>query len=120
MDGLPAVRVPLPSKELTHAWYKFYAFAQPDHLADGWTRDRILAEISSLGYPAFTGSCSEIYLEKCFRDSGLSPSEHLPVARELGDTSMMFLVHPTITSEKMMIRWHLMRHTVVLINYGKN
>ena len=101
LGDLPAVRVPLPPEHLTHAWYKFYAFVQPEALADGWSRDRILSEIAALGYPAFSGSCSEIYLEKCFQDAGLAPAERLPVARELGETSLMFLVHPTITPEQM-------------------
>ena len=73
----------------------------PEALADGWCRDRILSEIAALGYPALSGSCSEIYLEKCFQEAGLAPAERLPVARKLGDTSLMFLVHPTITPEQM-------------------
>jgi dTDP-4-amino-4,6-dideoxygalactose transaminase len=101
LADLPAVRVPLPPEHLTHAWYKFYAFVQPKALVDGWCRDRILSEIAALGYPALSGSCSEIYLEKCFQDAGLVPAERLPVARELGETSLMFLVHPTITPEQM-------------------
>jgi dTDP-4-amino-4,6-dideoxygalactose transaminase len=101
LRDLRAVRVPLPPEGLTHAWYKFYAFVNPGALAAGWSRDRILSEIAALGYPALSGSCSEIYLEKCFQDAGLAPAERLPVARELGDTSLMFLVHPTITPEQM-------------------
>ena len=109
---LPAVRVPLPPENLTHAWYKFYAFVQPETLADGWSRDRILSEIAALGYPAFSGSCSEIYLEKCFQDAGLAPAVRLPVARELGETSLMFLVHPTITPEQMSGYAHAVRSVV--------
>lgn len=86
---------------MTHAWYKFYAYIKPDALADGWSRDRVLSEIVSLGYPAFSGSCSEIYLEKCFQHAGLVPSQRLPVARKLGETSLMLVVHPTITPEQM-------------------
>ena len=97
----PAVRVPLPPEGITNAWYKFYAFVKPDALAEGWSRDRILSEIASLGYPAFSGSCSEIYMERCFQEAGFAPAMRLPVARELGDTSLMFLVHPTITLEFM-------------------
>jgi dTDP-4-amino-4,6-dideoxygalactose transaminase len=97
----PAVRVPLPPEGITHAWYKFYAFVKPEALAEGWSRDRILSEIAALGYPALSGSCSEIYLERCFQQAGLAPAERLPVARELGNTSLMFLVHPTITAEQM-------------------
>ncbi len=96
-----AVRVPLPPDSMTHAWYKFYAYIKPDALADGWSRDRVLSEIVSLGYPAFSGSCSEIYLEKCFQHAGLVPSQRLPVARKLGETSLMLVVHPTITPEQM-------------------
>ena len=101
LRDLAAVRVPKPPEGLTHAWYKFYAFVKPDALADGWSRDRILSEIAALGYPALSGSCSEIYLEKCFQEAGLAPVERLPVARLLGETSLMFLVHPTITPEQM-------------------
>ena len=96
----PAVRVPLPPEGLTHAWYKFYAFVNPEALADGWCRDRILSEIAALGYPALSGSCSEIYLERCFQEAGLAPAERLPVARELGETSLMFLVHPTMSPDQ--------------------
>ncbi len=96
-----AARVPLPPEGITHAWYKFYAFVKPDALAEGWSRDRILNEIAALGYPALSGSCSEIYLERCFQEAGLAPAERLPVARKLGETSLMFLVHPTITPEQM-------------------
>ena len=102
LSDLSSVRVPLPMNNLTHAWYKFYAFVQPEGLAEGWSRDRILFEINALGYPAFSGSCSEIYLEKCFQYVGLAPPERLPVARELGETSLMFLVHPTITLQHML------------------
>ena len=100
LSDFPADKA-LPPEHLSHAWYKFYAFVKPENLADGWSRDRILSEIAGLGYPALSGSCSEIYLEKCFQDAGLAPVVHLPVARELGETSLMFLVHPTITPDQM-------------------
>ena len=112
LDGLPSVRVPLPPSNLTHAWYKFYAFVKPGSLAEGWCRDRIVSEITALGYPAFSGSCSEIYLEKCFQSSGLAPVDRLPVARELGETSLMFLVHPTITLEQMASYVEIVRHVL--------
>ena len=60
LSDLSALRVPLPPNHFAHAWYKFYAFVQPLALADGWSRNRILSEIAALGYPAFSGSCSEI------------------------------------------------------------
>jgi dTDP-4-amino-4,6-dideoxygalactose transaminase len=93
---LPALRVPQPDARVGHACYKFYCYVRPEKLAHGWTRDRVMTAISALGVPAFSGSCSEIYLEKSFNASGLAPRTRLPIARELGETSLMFLVHPTV------------------------
>ncbi|HCT41969.1 MAG TPA: aminotransferase [Moraxellaceae bacterium] len=93
----PALRVPLVPAEVEHAWYRAYAFVRPEELADGWSRDRIIEEIVSLGVPCYSGSCSEVYLEKAFDGTPWRPAERLPVARELGETSLMFLTHPTLT-----------------------
>lgn len=93
----PALRVPVPPEHAKHAYYKFYAFVDPTELNPGWDRDRIMAAIIAEGVPCFSGSCSEIYLEKAFGQSGCSQNERLPVARELGETSLMFVVHPTLT-----------------------
>ncbi|HJV81830.1 DegT/DnrJ/EryC1/StrS aminotransferase family protein [Noviherbaspirillum sp.] len=93
----PAVRVPDVPGHVRHAYYKFYAFVEPERLADGWSRDRILAEIVARGVPCYHGTCPEVYLEKAFDGSGYRPAERLPVARELGETSLMFLVHPTLS-----------------------
>jgi dTDP-4-amino-4,6-dideoxygalactose transaminase len=71
---------------------------KPGLLKEGWDRDRILTEINASGVPAYSGSCSEVYLEKAFDNSGFQPLQRLPVARELGETSLMFLVHPTLTA----------------------
>ena len=80
-----------------HAHYKCYVYVQTDQLADGWTRDRIVEAISAQGVPCYQGSCSEVYLEKAFDNTGWRPVERLPVTRELGEASLMFLVHPTLT-----------------------
>ena len=80
-----------------HAYYKYYAFVRPENLASGWTRDSIVEEINARGVLCYTGSCSEVYIEKAFDNTGLRPKERLPVAQELGETSLMFLVHPTLT-----------------------
>jgi hypothetical protein len=98
--GLEALRVPQPPADTEHAWYKFYAYVRPEALKAGWSRDRLIAEISARGVPCFSGSCSEIYLEKAFDQTDLRPRERLAVARELGETSLMFLVHPTLTPEQ--------------------
>lgn len=62
-----------------------------------WTRDRILSGISALGVPCYSRSCSEVYLEKAFDDAGWRPEARLSIAKELGEASLMFLVHPTLT-----------------------
>lgn len=94
-----ALRVPQVPAEMTHAHYKCYAYVEPARLTPGWSRDRIVEEINRLGVPCYTGSCSEVYLEKAFVNAGLQPREPLPVAHLLGETSVMFLVHPTLRAQ---------------------
>jgi dTDP-4-amino-4,6-dideoxygalactose transaminase len=94
-----AVRLPQPREGLTHAYYRLCAYVRPDGLKNGWTRDRIVAELNTQGIPAFQGSCSEVYLEKAFAGTGLRPPDRLPVARELGETSLAFLTHPTLSAD---------------------
>ena len=96
-----AVRVPVLPEGSVHAHYKCYVYVQPERLAPGWDRDRIVNAIQALGVPCYQGSCSEVYLEKAFDGTGWRPAERLPVARALGETSVMFLVHPTLTATEM-------------------
>jgi len=95
LSDLHALRVPIPDADITHAYYKWYAFVRPEALAHDWTRDRIVEAIAAEGVPCFSGSCSEIYLERAFPPS-LRPVERLPVAQRLGETSIMLTVHPTL------------------------
>lgn len=97
---LKGLRVPIMPEGSVHAAYKCYVFVEPQALKAGWDRDRILAEISARDVPVFSGSCSEVYLEKAFDNTGWRPASRLPVARELGETSVMFLVHPTLTQHE--------------------
>ncbi|MDP2248421.1 MAG: DegT/DnrJ/EryC1/StrS aminotransferase family protein [Nitrosomonadales bacterium] len=98
---IPGLRVTLPSADIGHAYYKYYVFAEQGQLKDGWSRDKILNAINAEGIPCFTGSCGEIYLEKSFQDAKYAPVSPLPVARELGETSLCFLVHPTLDASDM-------------------
>jgi dTDP-4-amino-4,6-dideoxygalactose transaminase len=84
-----------------HAYYKFYVYIKPEMLADGWSREKIIQEILSIGIPCGSGSCSEIYLEKAFDGLACRPNERLPNARQLGETAIVFTVHPTISPEQM-------------------
>ncbi len=95
-----ALRVPDVPSDLEHARYKHYVFVRPERLKSGWSRDRIIDAITQLGVPCYQGGCSEVYLEKAFDDTKFRPRERLPVARELGETSLMFLVHPSLTEEE--------------------
>ena len=82
-----------------HAYDKYYAYICPERLSPKWNRDRIVSEINSEGVPCFTGSCPEIYLETAFNNSILRPKKRLENAKLLGETSIMFLVHPTLTKK---------------------
>jgi dTDP-4-amino-4,6-dideoxygalactose transaminase len=88
------------TSDCEHAQYKFYAYVRPENLGPGWSRDRIVDAINAEGVPCYQGTCSEVYLEKAFDNTGWRPAERLSVARELGATSLMFLVHPTLTENE--------------------
>ena len=98
---IDSLRVPAVPTHIQHAAYKCYVFVRPDQLSKGWDRDRIMEEINKLGVPCYSGSCSEVYLEKAFDGTGLRPANSLKNAKELGETSLMFLVHPTLTESEM-------------------
>ncbi|WMI98298.1 DegT/DnrJ/EryC1/StrS aminotransferase family protein [Pseudomonas chlororaphis subsp. aurantiaca] len=97
-DQLSGLRVPAIPDDILHAAYKCYVFVRPQALKADWTRDRILNEITTRGVPCFSGSCSEVYLEKAFDNTQWRPRQRLSVAKELGETSLMFMVHPTLTA----------------------
>lgn len=94
-------RVTQPSKDFFHSYYKYYVFVKPEMLKLGSNRNEIMQALQESGIPCFSGSCPEIYLEKAFVEAGLSLKERFEVARDLGETSLMFLVHPTLTEEDM-------------------
>jgi dTDP-4-amino-4,6-dideoxygalactose transaminase len=96
-----AIRVPVAPAGVKHAYYRQYAYITGEGLKAGWNRNRLIAEINAERFPAFHGTCSEVYLEKAFDDMPWRPKHSLPVARELGETSIMFLTHPSITEEQL-------------------
>jgi len=104
-SSCPALRVTSPPQDIRHSYYKYYVFLRPERLSEGWDRDRIMAAINAEGIPCFSGVCSEIYLEKAFPEK-LRPRERRVVARELGKTSLMFLVHPTLSEKDMLDTCH--------------
>jgi len=94
-------RVPKLPEAYEHAYYKAYVHIRPELLKADWSRDRIITEITARGVPCYQGTCTEIYLEKAFDCLNCRPSQRLPVARNLGETSLMFLVHPTLTQAEL-------------------
>ncbi|MBL0313364.1 MAG: DegT/DnrJ/EryC1/StrS aminotransferase family protein [Holophagaceae bacterium] len=100
LENHPALRVPRPGPDFGHAAYKAYVYLRPERLKEGWSRDRIMTEIENQGVPCFSGSCSEIYREKAFE--GQTPAKTLLVAKQLGETSLMFQVHPGLTTGNML------------------
>ena len=95
LTSIPALRVTTPPENVRHAYYKYYVYVRPERLNDGWTRDKIMRAVTAEGIPCLSGSCSEIYLEKAFDTTG-RPQQRLPIARDLGDTSLLVHVHPTL------------------------
>ncbi len=101
LSPLHVLRIPTPGPECEHAYYRFYAYVRPEALKTGWNRTRILEEITAQGIFCNAGSCGEIYREQAFVKFGLTPARRLPVARELGETSLALRVHPTLSINEM-------------------
>ncbi|HEY7985627.1 MAG TPA: DegT/DnrJ/EryC1/StrS aminotransferase family protein [Methylophilaceae bacterium] len=98
---LKGLRITPPPTHIEHAYYKYYAFVVPSLLKEGWNRDRIMQAVNDLGVPCFSGSCSEIYLEKAFDGISSRPKNRFSVAKDLGENSIMFMVHPTLGAHEM-------------------
>ena len=109
---IPGLRAPAVPAWAEHAAYKCYVFVEPSALSAGWSRDRIVAEISARGVPCFQGTCPEIYLEKAFDGVLPRPTPRLPVAQELGETSLMFLVHPTLEERHISLTCEVLREVM--------
>jgi dTDP-4-amino-4,6-dideoxygalactose transaminase len=105
-ETLPGLRVTVPPPGVYHSYYKYYVFIRQEELKDSWNRDKVIEHLNRAGVPCHTGICPEIYREKAFGSSVCrmhgAATDHegaafLPVARHLGETSIMFMVHPTLT-----------------------
>ena len=94
------LRVPNIPDYIKHAAYKCYVFVELNKLKKEWNRDKIIKEINTLGVPCYSGACPEVYLEKAFDNTGLRPKERLINAQELGESTLMFLVHPTLSNDE--------------------
>lgn len=97
LAAIPGIRVASFPAWGKSACYKYYAFIDLASLAPDWSRTRVVDAIAAEGIPCMVGTCSEIYREKAFVNAGLGPRTPHPVAVELGETSVMFQVHHTLT-----------------------
>lgn len=101
LTDVAGLRIPPTPDWAEPAHYKFYAFINPGQLRQGWGQTRIIQAVNAEGVPCYAGSCSEIYREMAFVDAGLSPAQRLPEAMLQGETSLMFLIHPTLGDDDM-------------------
>jgi dTDP-4-amino-4,6-dideoxygalactose transaminase len=101
LTQVPGLRVAIPPEHAFHSYYKYYAYLVPEMLLPGWSRARVLDEVNARGVTCMQGTSPEIYRERAFTNAGLEPAEPLPVARELGETSLMLLVDPTLDEQDM-------------------
>ncbi len=97
------IRVDDVPSHVKHAWYRCYVYVNDKSIKGGWNREKILKALNKLGVPCFVGACPELYLEKNFIHFSKNKIKRLPNARELGETSLAFLTHPTLTKPKMEI-----------------
>lgn len=112
LAGLDAVRIARPRDNVVHARYKYYAFIRPERLKQDWSRRRIVEEAASAGMICSTGSCPEMYLEEAFRDYPLRPDKRLPVARQLGETSLMVQIDHTLSPADLELSGLLLRSII--------
>ncbi|MDO6445472.1 DegT/DnrJ/EryC1/StrS aminotransferase family protein [Colwellia sp. 1_MG-2023] len=94
------IDVPEIPDYIEHAFYKCYVFIKPEKLPGPWSRDSIIEAFNEIKIPCYSGSCSEVYLEKAFEKTSFKPKQPLENAKQLGETSLMFLVHPTLTEQE--------------------
>ncbi len=106
IDGL---RLTLPGTDIYHSYYKYYVFVEPEKFNRGWDRDRFMVEVMNHDVQCMSGICPEVYLEKAFENHGLVYKKRLENAKELGETSLMFLVHPTLTEDDMTVVSDILR-----------
>jgi len=98
---ITGLRITIPPQEIDHAYYKYYVFIKPEALKLNWSRDRIITALMAEGIPCGSGSCSEVYLEDAFSHEKFRLTKRLPIAKRLGETSLMFMVHPTLSVNDM-------------------
>jgi hypothetical protein len=111
-DGIPGLRTTIPGDGVYHSYYKYYVFINPEALREDWDRSAVVEALNNRQIPCNTGICPEIYLEEAFAQCShrlegakidTTGGIRLPVAKQLGETSMMFMVHPTLDTKSIQL-----------------
>ncbi len=108
--------VPIIPDHIRHAQYKCYVQIKSELLPPNWSRDKVIELITNKGVPCYSGSCSEVYKEKAFEHTNYRPTSALPNAVKLGEESLMFLVHPTLTDEEMALTCATIKEVLSTVN----
>ena len=108
------LRVPYVPKHIEHAAYKCYVFVEGGQKL----RDKMMLQINEKGVPCYSGTCPEVYLEKAFNNTNFKPKQRLSNAKTLGETSLMFLIHPTLTNKEIKKTCDTLIEVAVLNNNG--
>jgi dTDP-4-amino-4,6-dideoxygalactose transaminase len=95
LSQVPGLRVPQAPAGVAVAPYRLYLYVEGGEPAEA-KRNEIIRRAEAEGIRVFSGSCSEIYLEQAYADRD---RPDLPVARELGKTSLAVECHPTLRPE---------------------
>jgi len=93
LTGIEGLRLPQPAANLRHGFYKLYFYLSESGPKVAQARNHIVGTAQEQGLRVFSGSCSEIYCEGAFEGMPHAPC---PIAHELGETSLMVEVHPTL------------------------
>jgi dTDP-4-amino-4,6-dideoxygalactose transaminase len=115
VNSIAALRMPQVPEHIEHGAYKAYVFLELRVLASGWDKERIVTEIRARGVPCYAGACPEMYREKAFDDTGWRPDKPLPVTHALGRTSLMLLIHPTLTENEMNYTCQVLQDVMLLM-----
>lgn len=111
--------VPKVPAHIIHAYYKCYVMVDENKLPKNTSRDDIINTINELNVPCYSGSCSEVYKEIAFENTSFRPKADLINAKKLGETSLMFLVHPTLTNDEMTIICKLLQQALDKVGKSK-
>lgn len=87
--------------DVTHAYYRVYGLIDLKSQSDAENhslRNEFVASLSEMGLPCFSGSCSEIYLEKAFES--YYDGQRMPNAKYYAERAFCLLAHPTITDDQ--------------------